>query len=171
MPTCRERSRRQNAWRIESLEDRKLLSVMNPVAEVHTPTHHSKPAPKPVKITARFNGTAPIPSDLTQVSQITGSGKASGIGKFTVTVTPTSQGFSQGTFIISPASGGSINGTYSGSAIPTQKPSVYLVQLSGPILGGTKSFAGASGTFSGTANVNTTTGQASGTVTLDGYHI
>src|SRR5215471_14182852 len=113
MPTCRERSRRQNAWRIESLEDRNLLNGtgLQKFAEVHMLAQHSKPIPKHVTITAHFKGTSQIPSNPTQLSPLTGSGKASGIGTFTVMVTPSSPDFSEGTFTIRIASGGSLSGT------------------------------------------------------------
>ena len=171
MPTYRERSRRPNAWRIESLEDRNLLSPVGSVAEVRTLTQHSKPAPKLVTITASFTGKAVLPSNLNQVSQFTGSGNASGIGPFTVTATPLPQDFSQGTFTILLKRGGSISGTYSGSETPTNKSSIDIVNLSGPITGGTGSFANASGTFFATAKVNLKTSLISGTVKLTGSNI
>jgi hypothetical protein len=171
MPTCRERSRRQNAWRIESLEDRNLLSPMASVAEVYALTQHSKSAPKLVTITASFTGRAVLPSNLNQVSQLTGSGNARGIGPFTVTATPSSQDFSQGIFTIQLKRGGSISGAYSGSVAPTKKSSVDLVNLSGLITGGSKPFAGASGTFSATATANLATSQISGKIKLTGRNI
>ncbi|MBV8555464.1 MAG: hypothetical protein JO116_07855 [Planctomycetaceae bacterium] len=171
MLMCRERLRRQNAWRIESLEDRNLLSPVGSVAEVRTLTQHSKPAPKLVTITASFTGKAVLPSNLNQVSQFTGSGNARGIGPFTATATPSSQDISQGTFTIALKRGGSISGTYSGSATPTNKSSVYLLNLSGPITGGTKPFAGASGTFFATAKDNLKTSLISGTIKLTGSNL
>jgi hypothetical protein len=170
MPTCRERSRRQNAWRIESLEDRNLLSVMVPVAHVHTLTQHPNPAPRPVTIATSFNGTFQNPGNQTQFSSITGSAKASAIGRFTATVTPSLQDFRQGTFTIQIASGGSIKGLYSGSVTPTKKSSVDLVKLSGSIIDGTTPFTSANGTFSTTANANLSTSQISGTIRLSFRH-
>ncbi len=170
MPTGHERSRRQNAWRIESLEDRNLLSMVRPAAQIHALTQRPNSAPKPVRITASFKGTSHFPSDLTQVTPIIGSGRASRIGKFTAIVTPSPQGFSQGNFTIQIARGGSISGEYSGTATSTKKSSVERVQLSGPIKDGTTPFEDASGTFSATATANLATSQVSGTIKLSFSH-
>ena len=171
MPTCRERSRRQNAWRIESLEDRNLLSRMASFAEVQALTQQSKPASKLVTITAPFKGTAVLPINLKQVSQFTVSGNAPGSGRFTATDTPLSQDSNQGTLTIQLARGGLIIGTSSGSATPTKNSSVYNVYLSGPITRGTNSFAVASGNFFVTAKVNLVTSVISGKIKLIGKNL
>lgn len=105
----------------------------------------------------------------------TGSGKGTHLGVISLAatdcITPMQNYFvSNGNLTLTAANGDKLTGTYSGSFIPTDNPSIYMHDndFSIQITGGTGRFAGAvgSGTLEGTSNVTTGQGVIEGTLSI-----
>jgi hypothetical protein len=98
----------------------------------------------------------------------TGSGKATHLGRYTVSYEvevdlPTGTGTSLSAQYVA-ANGDSLFAEGSGQATPTDDPSVFMVVEIYTITGGTGRFAGATGSFTETRQVNLATGVTSGTI-------
>src|SRR5215212_1375245 len=90
-----------------------------------------------------------------------GVGHATHLGRFTLqaseNVNLATLGVTGGTYTLTAANGDTVYGTYAGSAAPTADPAVITYVVTGPILGGTGRFAGATGflTWEGWGNLAT----------------
>jgi hypothetical protein len=98
----------------------------------------------------------------------TGSGKATHLGRYTVSYEvevdlPTGTGTGLSAQYVA-ANGDSLFAEGSGQATPTDDPSVFMVVEIYTITGGTGRFAGATGSFTETRQVNLATGVTSGTI-------
>ncbi len=105
---------------------------------------------------------------------LSGSGKGTHLGVISLSasdcIIPMQNYFiSNGNLTITAANGDKLTGTYSGSFIPTDNPSIYMYDdFTIQITGGTGRFAGAagSGTLEGTSNVKTGQGVVEGTMSV-----
>ena len=105
---------------------------------------------------------------------LSGSGKGTHLGVISLSardcITPMQNYFiSNGNLTITAANGDNITGTYSGSFIPTDNPSIYMYDdFTIQITGGTGRFTGAagSGTLEGTSNVKTGQGVVEGIMSI-----
>lgn len=105
---------------------------------------------------------------------LSGSGKGTHLGVISLSasdcIIPMQNYFiSNGNLTITAANGDKLTGTYSGSFIPTDNPSIYMYDdFTIQITGGTGRFAGAagSGTLEGTSNVQTGQGVVEGTMSV-----
>lgn len=105
---------------------------------------------------------------------VSGSGKGTHLGVISLSgsdcIIPMQNYFiSNGNLTITAANGDKLTGTYSGSFIPTDNPSIYMYDdFTIQITGGTGRFAGAagSGTLEGTSNVKTGQGVVEGTMSV-----
>ncbi len=116
------------------------------------------------------------PTCLSQFGGTTsGSGKGTHLGVISLAasdcITPMQNYFisNNGNLTITAANGDKLTGTYSGSFIPTDHPSIYMYDnFTIQITGGTGRFAGAtgSGILEGTSNVTTGQGVVEGTMSI-----
>lgn len=105
---------------------------------------------------------------------LTGSGKGTHLGVISLSasdcITPMQNYFiSNGNLTITAANGDNLTGTYSGSFIPTDNPSIYMYDdFTIQITGGTGRFTGAagSGTLEGTSNIKTGQGVVEGIMSI-----
>ena len=100
---------------------------------------------------------------------ITGSGQAEPGGAFTIEqshcVDPVGSNpleVTDGRFTFTFASGATLTGTYVDLLVPTATPGVFNLDGDATFTGGTREFAGASGTANATGTVNLQTGEATG---------
>ena len=98
----------------------------------------------------------------------TGTGEATHLGRYTVSYEvevdlPTGTGSGLSAQYVA-ANGDSLFAEGSGQATPTDDPSVFVVVEIYTITGGTGRFAGATGSFTETRQVNIATGVTSGTM-------
>ena len=104
----------------------------------------------------------------TMLVTATGSGEATHLGRYTVSYEvevdlPTGTGTGLSARYVA-ANGDSLFAEGSGQATPTDNPSVFVVVETYTITGGTGRFAGATGSFTETRQVNIATGVTSGTM-------
>jgi hypothetical protein len=101
------------------------------------------------------------PSPTVVATRDTATGHGTHVGAFSLVATEhvdlASLAVSDGAFTLVAANGDALYGTYAGEGRTTVDPAVIAYRASGPIIGGTGRFAGASGflVWDGTANLAT----------------
>ena len=123
--------------------------------------------PLPLKGSIEARETYKV-SGPTMFVTATGSGEATHLGRYTVTYEvqvdlPSGTGTGLSAQYVA-ANGDSLFAEGSGQATPTEEPSVFVVIETYTITGGTGRFAGATGSFTETRQVNIETGVTSGTI-------